>query len=292
MSKNNNIKILSDSFEVSVAGDPIKRLTISGTNEIYTYSASEILAVTIKTMDTGPSVEDMYAEVYTDDAVYIILSESPIFQNAVLDTLSSIVPINLGLFIEASMYHFNKTFVLYKKEGSDVDTNDNDEKRIAILEASISALHKNKQSEGLSGFIFAIMSFCPMYLLYGKGEHKDQLVNLSAIKENLVPIYTSLEKCPKSDQFEAKKVSADTYTKLLVSRKCDVAVNFNTDCQIVINLQQLQGVLLPLLMLREDPACQESALGGTSISKTSQPVNTENGGSKKKSFFDLFKRKR
>ena len=42
MSRKYNIKILSDSFEVSVAGDPINRLIISGTNEIYTYSASEI----------------------------------------------------------------------------------------------------------------------------------------------------------------------------------------------------------------------------------------------------------
>jgi len=292
MSRKYNIKILSDGFEVSVAGDPIKSLIISGTSEIYTYSASEIFAVTIKTMDTGPSVEDMYAEIYTDDTIYIILSESSIFKNTVLDTLNSIVPINLELFIEASMYHFNKTFVLYKKEGSNVDTDDNDEKKIAILEASILTLHKIKQSEGLSGFIFALMSFCPMYLLYGKGEHKDQLVNLSAIKENMVPVFTSLEKCPKLEQFEAKKVSADTYTKLLVSGKCDVAVNFNTDCQIIINSQQLQGILLPLVMLREDPACKENALGGTPVSKNSQPAKSENSGSKKKSFFDLFKRKK
>ena len=291
MSRKYNIKILSDGFEVSVSGGPIKRLIISGPNETYTYLASEIFAVTIKTMDTGPSVEDMYAEIYTDDAIYIILSESPIFKNAILDTLNSIVPINIELFVEASMHHFNNTFVLYKKEDSNVDTNDDDDKKIAVLEASILTLHKIKQSEGLSGFIFALMSFCPMYLLYGKGEHNDQLVNLSAIKENLIPVYTSLEKCPKLEQFEAKKVSADTYTKLLVSGKCDVAVNFNTDCQIVINLQQLQGILLPLVMLREDPVCQENVFKGTPIPKDSKPVKSENNGSKKKSFFDLFKKK-
>lgn len=55
------------------------------------YSAEDINAVFIKTMDTGPSVEDMYAEVYIHNTIYIILSESPLFKTLILDIFGSIV---------------------------------------------------------------------------------------------------------------------------------------------------------------------------------------------------------
>jgi len=215
------------------------------------YSAENIKAVVIKTMDTGPSVEDMYAEIHMEDAIYIVLSESPLFKDIILDTLSSVIPINLELFIKASMYHFDKTFILYKKDGLYLETEDSVEKKIAILEEAISLFRETKQPS-LSGFIFAIMSFCPMYLLYGKGEHKNMLVTLSDIDENLIPIYTTPDKCPPGDQFEKIRLSADQYVKLLVYGNNDVVVNFNTNYQIVLSSHQLKNVLLPLIALRDD----------------------------------------
>ena len=53
-----------------------------------------------------------------------------------------------------------------------------------------------------------------MYLLYGKGDHKDMLINLSAIDKNLIPIYTTLDKCPSGDQFEKIRLSANQYVKV------------------------------------------------------------------------------
>lgn len=199
----------------------------------------------------------MYAEIHTNDTIYIILSESSSFKEIIVDTIQSIVPINLELFIEASMYHFNKTFVLYKKEEADIEIEDNDEKRIAILEECIRLFHASKhltKTEGLARFTFAMLTFCPMFLLYGKEEHQNMLVNLSAISENLVPIYTSLERCPKGDQFEKRKLSSDMYIKLLAHGDNDAMVNFNMDCQLMISSEQLRNVLLPLIVLREAPA--------------------------------------
>lgn len=254
-----NIKILSENDSVTVIDTASKTFQITCRNNETVYSAEDIQAVIVKTMDTGPSVEDMYAEIHINDAIYIILSESPQYNDAIIKNLNAIVPLNLALFIEASMYHFNKSFVLYQKTDLAVETEDCDEKRIAILEASIKLLQETKQSAGLTGFMFAIMSFCPMYLMYGKGENKDMLVNLSGISENLIPICTSLDRCPNEDKFEKRKLPANEYVKILVSLNADAMINFNTDCQIKISFQQLKGILLPLIILREDPALQEGA---------------------------------
>ena len=266
MSKNHNIIIITESDRVTIIDNALKTLQIVCGNETHTYSPDNIDAVLIKTMDTGPSLEDMYAEIHTNDAIYIILSESSLFKEIIVDTIQSIVPINLELFIEASMYHFNKTFVLYRKEVADIEIEDSDEKRIAIVEACIQLYHASKHAtemEGLAKFTFAMLSFCPMYLLYGRGEHHNMLVNLSAISEKLVPIYTSLERCPKGERFEKRKLPSDVYIKLLARGGNDAMVNFNTDCQLMISSEQLRNVLLPLIVLREAPANQESSLNTT-----------------------------
>ena len=266
MSKNHNIIIITESYCVTIIDNALKTLQIVCGNETHTYSPDNIDAVLIKTMDTGPGLEDMYAEIHTNDTLYIILSESSSFKDIILDTIQSIVPINLELFIEASMYHFNKTFVLYRKEGADIEIEDSDEKRIAIVEACIQLYHASKHAtemEGLAKFTFAMLSFCPMYLLYGRGEHHNMLVNLSAISEKLVPIYTSLERCPKGERFEKRKLPSDVYIKLLARGGNDAMVNFNTDCQLMISSEQLRNVLLPLILLREAPANQESSLNTT-----------------------------
>ena len=89
------------------------------------------------------------------------------------------------------------------------------------------------------------------------------LVNLSAISEKLVPIYTSLERCPKGERFEKRKLPSDVYIKLLARGGNDAMVNFNTNCQLMISSEQLRNVLLPLILLREAPANQESSLNTT-----------------------------
>lgn len=74
------------------------------------------------------------------------------------------------------------------------------------------------------------MSFCPMYLLYGKGEYDDRLVNLSTISEKLIPIYTTLERCPSGELFERRKQNSNSYVKLLVGGNNDAVINFDSDC--------------------------------------------------------------
>lgn len=229
-------------------------------------------------------MEDLYAEIHVQDTIYVIPSESPLYNDAIVSTVHSVVPLDLEASIEASTYHHNKTFVLYQKMGTDVEIEDSDEKRIAILEASLESLHKAGQSAGTSGLVFALLSFCPMYLLFGKGERRDRLVNLAAIRETLIPIFTSLDKCPNSDQFEKRRLPAEQYLQMLASENDDAMINFPTEQRFLINSRQIQELLLPLVLLRGSPIIQEQ----TPVNKKQTPVNEEKNEKKKRS--GLFKK--
>ncbi len=286
-----HVIVLSENDSVAVSGTEPKSFQITYNGDIARYTAEDVKAVILKTMDTGPFVEDLYAEIHVQDTIYVIPSESPLYNDAIVSTVHSVVPLDLEASIEASTYHHNKTFVLYQKMGADVEIEDSDEKRIAILEASLESLHKAGRSAGTSGLVFALLSFCPMYLLFGKGEHRDQLVNLAAIRETLIPIFTSHDKCPNSDQFEKRRLPAEQYLQMLASENDDAMINFPTEQRFLINSRQIQELLLPLVLLRGGPIIQEQTIikqEQTSVNQKQTPVNEEKNEKKKRS--GLFKK--
>ena len=141
-----NIIVLSEKDSAALVGTDPKSFQITCRGDSTVYTAEDVKAVIIKTMDTGPVVEDMYVEVHINDTIYIIPSESPKYNDIVFYVLNDIVALNLELSIEASMYHYNKAFVLYQKDDEAAEAEDSDDKRCAILEASLKTLHEAGQS--------------------------------------------------------------------------------------------------------------------------------------------------
>lgn len=271
--KEYNITVLSGNDSAALLHTYPKsfRITCGGVETVYT--AEDVKAVTVKTMDTGPIIEDLYAEAHIGDKIYIIPSEFKQYTNTVINVLGDIVDMDFELSIEASTCHSNKTFVLYQKKDVAAETEDNDEKLTAILEALLKANREARQSSELMGFIFAILSFCPMYLMFGKGEHKDQLVNLASISDDMIPIYT-LDKCPNGDQFEKRLMSAKDYIRMLAADNCKAMVNYGSDTHFLIGSETISSILMPIIVLREEAASvpgSEHAKGEGEIPEKGMP---------------------
>lgn len=280
--KKYNVKILTGNDSITIIDAALKTFRITCKNEEHMYSAKKIKAVVIKTMDTGPDVEDMYAEIHTDDAIYIILSESPLFKDTILDKLNSIIPINLESFVEASECHLNKTFVLYQKEYLNVKIKDKNKKRAAIIDEIILQLVEEKQ-ENLREFLFAMLSFCPMYLifvdnilkimrylevsLYFTGNCMEGEVSDPLCDESGIPVlgFTSYDKRLLAKEFEIRNLSAKKYITFLVETEQDLLLNFdpNANLHIRISSRQLKEKVLPLIMRREDSVCKKRILNKT-----------------------------
>lgn len=253
---NYDIKILSGTDNINISAENPSILFVEIGTQKETVSVEKIDAVIIKTMDTGPIVEDMYAEVYVGNTVYIILSELQNFKSIIFDVLNKKVALDIAQFIEASTHHFRKTFILFERIHGSIVFEDTEEKMIKLLESAINAFcTTGKQDVLLYGFVLAIMSYCPLYMLVGNENGNESIVCLTELEGCPIPLYTSIQKCPKLPEvsiISVKKVSPKQYLGALMSKNTYSVVNSGSDDFFVLHLNHIQNTFASLISFHEE----------------------------------------
>lgn len=255
-----DIKILSGIDSIRISEENPSTLLFDIEKQKESLPIEKIDAVVIKTMDTGPIVEDMYVEIYVDNMIYIILSEMQNFKNIIFDVLNKTISLDLAKFIEASTYHFCKTFILFERNPGSISFEDTEEKKINLLEKVIEKFSlTGKKDTALCGFILAIMSYCPLYMIFGKGEHAEQVVSLTALEGCPIPLFTSIQKCPDLPDVEIKKIYPRQYVGAMLAQKTFAVVNFGNENYFVLSSNLIQEVLASLVSFHEDESSPKQA---------------------------------
>lgn len=253
-----DIKILSGTDNINISTENPTELFVEIGTKKEAVSVEKIDAVIIKTMDTGPIVEDMYAEVYVENTIYIILSELQNFKSIIFDVLNKKVALDMAKFIEASTHHFRKTFILFERIHGSIVFEDTEEKMIKLLEGAINAFcTTGKQDVLLYGFVLAIMSYCPLYMLVGNENGNESIVCLTELEGCPIPLYTSIQKCPKLPEvsiINIKKVSPKQYLGALLSKNTYSVVNSGSDDLFVLHLNHIQNTFASLISFHEEEA--------------------------------------
>lgn len=87
-------------------------------NNEYSFTKEEIEAVMIITTDKGPFYDDMCLVIRIDkETAIFVMSGHPRYERFLFDELTTLIEIDHGKIIEASVCMENNIFFIYKKDG-------------------------------------------------------------------------------------------------------------------------------------------------------------------------------
>lgn len=81
--------------------------------ETYTIPFGEIRQIIVRTTSMGPIFDDMFAEIITDAAKYIVGSENPLYKTIIFDILGSELELDYKKLTEAAVCVLDNEFVIY-----------------------------------------------------------------------------------------------------------------------------------------------------------------------------------